>query len=141
MSHALTPAPRPTDPAGALRHDLAALARERNLRRCYDCGKCTPVCPVNLGERPYSPRLLGQAALLDPGPALQSALWDCLTCGACREACPQGVDFPGFVRDARALLPADAVMCECSHGGALQTIQRLTAHPPRRQNRLRWVPA
>jgi Fe-S oxidoreductase len=125
----------------ALRHDLSALARDRGLRRCYDCGKCTPVCPVNLGDRLYSPRLLGQAALLDPGPALQSALWDCLTCGACREICPQGVDFPGFVRDARALLPGDAVMRECSHGGALQTIQRLTADPARRQDRLRWVPA
>ncbi len=126
---------------GALGHDLAALARERGLRRCYDCGKCTSVCPVNIGGPPYSPRLLGQAALLDPGPALQSALWDCLTCGACREICPLGVDFPGFVLDARALLPGDAVARECSHGGALQTIQRLTAHPARRQQRLGWIPA
>lgn len=141
MSHAPAPTVRPADPMDALRHDLAALARERNLRRCYDCGKCTPVCPVNLGGSLYSPRRLGQRALEDPGPALQSALWDCLTCGACREACPQGVDFPGFVRDARALLPGDAVMRECSHGGALQTIQRLTADPRRRQERLRWVPA
>jgi len=128
-----------TDAEAALRRALAELARERSLRRCYDCGKCTPVCPVNLGDSLYSPRLLGQAALVDPGPALQSALWDCLTCGACREACPMGVDFPGFVRDARALLPGDAVARECSHGGALQTIQRLTADP-RRQNRLGWVP-
>jgi Fe-S oxidoreductase len=140
VSHALEQKTRPAEPDDALRFDLSALARERNLRRCYDCGKCTPVCPVNLGGRTYSPRLLGQAALLDPGPALQSAIWDCLTCGACREACPQGVDFPGFVRDARALLPGDAVMRECSHGGALQTIQRLTADPGRRQDRLTWVP-
>ena len=141
MSHAPAPTSGPADPLDALRHDLAALSRDRGLRRCYDCGKCTPVCPVNLGGRTYSPRLLGQAALLDPGPALQSTLWDCLACGACREACPQGVDFPAFVRDARALLPGDAVMNECSHGGALQTIQRLTAAPSRRQDRLRWVPA
>ena len=141
MSHAPAQGARPADVAGAPRHDLAALARERSLRRCYDCGKCTSVCPVNLGGRPYSPRLLGQAALLDPGPALQSDLWDCLTCGACREVCPQNVDFPGYVRDARALLPGDAVMRECSHGGALQTIQRLTADSARRQDRLRWVPS
>lgn len=139
MSTATTPILRAPDPA-ALRHDLAGLARARNLRRCYDCGKCTAVCPVNIGGRPYSPRLLGQAALLEPGPALQSALWDCLTCGACREICPLGVDFPGFVLDARALLPGDAVARECSHGGALQTIQRLTSHPARRQSRLHWVP-
>jgi Fe-S oxidoreductase len=130
-----------TDAAAALRRDLAELARSRSLRRCYDCGKCTSVCPVNLGDAIYSPRRLGQTALEDPGPALQSALWDCLTCGACREVCPVGVDFPGFVRDARALLPGDAVGRECSHGGALQTIQRLTADPARRQDRLRWVPA
>jgi Fe-S oxidoreductase len=132
--------PRPADPAGALQRDLAELARNRGLRRCYDCGKCTSVCPVNLGGRVYSPRLLGQAALQEGGGAFVSALWDCLTCGACREICPAGVDFPGFVRDARALLPGDAVARECSHGGALQTIQRLTAHPARRQQRLGWIP-
>jgi Fe-S oxidoreductase len=141
VSRAPEPAQLPADAAAALRRDLAELARSRSLRRCYDCGKCTPVCPVNLGGAIYSPRRLGQLALGDPGPALQSALWDCLTCGACREICPVGVDFPGFVRDARALLPGDAVMRECSHGGALQTIQRLTAGTARRQNRLGWVPA
>ena len=140
MIHPPAPTDRQANQAGALRIDLAELARTRSLRRCYDCGKCTPVCPVNLGGALYSPRRLGQMALEDPGPALQSALWDCLTCGACREICPVGVDFPGFVRDARALLPGDAVARECSHGGALQTIQRLTADPARRQNRLRWVP-
>jgi Fe-S oxidoreductase len=137
------PAAAPVHPVGqaaALRRDLAELARSRSLRRCYDCGKCTSVCPVNLGGSIYSPRRLGQMALEDPGEALQSALWDCLTCGACREICPVGVDFPGFVRDARALLPGDAIVRECSHGGALQTIQRLTADSARRQDRLRWVP-
>jgi len=134
------PSPPSADAAATLHRDLAELARTRSLRRCYDCGKCTSVCPVNIGGRAYSPRLLGQAALLEPGPALQSALWDCLTCGACREICPVGVDFPGFVRDARALLPGDPVARECSHGGALQTIQRLTADTARRQDRLRWVP-
>jgi len=137
-----TPVPidRQENPADVLRRGLTELARARSLRRCYDCGKCTSVCPVNLGGELYSPRRLGQLALEDSGPLLQSALWDCLTCGACREICPVGVDFPGFVRDARALLPGDAIMRECSHGGALQTIQRLTADPARRQNRLRWIP-
>ena len=140
MSMHLTGTPRTACPASALCGDLTELARNRGLRRCYDCGKCTSVCPVNLGGRVFSPRLLGQTALREPGAALQSSLWDCLTCGACREICPVGVDFPGFVRDARALLPGDAVARECSHGGALQTIQRLTAHPSRRQNRLGWIP-
>jgi Fe-S oxidoreductase len=140
MSTAAAAAPRSSDEAAGPRRDLAELARTHALRRCYDCGKCSSVCPVNLGGRAYSPRLLGQAALLEPGPALQSSLWDCLTCGACRDICPVGVDFPGFVRDARALLPGDPVARECSHGGALQTIQRLTADPVRRQDRLRWVP-
>ncbi|MHB8835352.1 MAG: (Fe-S)-binding protein [Candidatus Methylomirabilia bacterium] len=140
MTHTPVAAGRQADPVDALRRELAELARSRALRRCYDCGKCTSVCPVNIGGALYSPRRLGQLALEDPGPALQSALWDCLTCGACREICPVGVDFPAFVRDARALLPGDAVARECSHGGALQTIQRLTAGSGRRQDRLRWVP-
>lgn len=127
--------------AASLRRDLAELARASGLRRCYDCGKCTSVCPVNLGGALYSPRRLGQAALEDPGEPLQSALWDCLTCGACKGICPVGVDFPRFVLEARARLPFDAVSRECSHGGALQSIQRLTADPERRQKRLGWVPA
>jgi Fe-S oxidoreductase len=96
---------------------------------------------VNLGGSLYSPRRLGQAALEDAGELLQSALWDCLTCDACKRICPVGVDFPRFVREARALLPFDAVARECSHGGALQTIQRLMMDTSRRQDRLRWVPA
>jgi len=100
----MAPPRHPPDAGAALRRDLAELARARSLRRCYDCGKCTSVCPVNIGGSLYSPRRLGQLALEDPGPALQSALWDCLTCDACREICPVGVDFPAFVRDARALL-------------------------------------
>jgi heterodisulfide reductase subunit D len=140
MSSAPATSPPPPGPKNTLRRELSALARTNGLRRCYDCGKCTAVCPVNLGGALYSPRRLGQAALEEPGPALQSALWDCLTCDACKGICPVGVDFPRFVREARALLPFDAVARECSHGGALQTIQRLTADTSRRQQRLRWVP-
>ena len=135
-----SPAPS-LDTAASLCRDLSELGRASGLRRCYDCGKCTSVCPVNLGGRLYSPRRLGQSALEDPGAPLQSALWDCLTCDACKRICPVGVDFPQFVREARALLPFDAVARECSHGGALQTIQRLTSGTSRRQDRLRWVPA
>jgi len=75
MTHNPAPAPLPEHPADALRIEIAELARARSLRRCYDCGKCTSVCPVNIGGALYSPRRLGQMALEDPGPALQSSLW------------------------------------------------------------------
>ena len=45
---------RPPAPVSGLRHDLAELARGHGLRRCYDCGKCTSVCPVGAPDAPFA---------------------------------------------------------------------------------------
>ncbi len=70
---------------------LAALPGGESLEWCYGCGKCVPVCPVDLvGE--YGPRKLhrkvqtGVDLLADPD------LWLCTTCGNCLRVCPKQVD-------------------------------------------------
>jgi Fe-S oxidoreductase len=70
---------------------LSSLPGAQSLEWCYGCGKCVPVCPVDVvGE--YAPRKLhrkvqtGTDLLADPD------LWLCTTCGNCLRVCPKEVD-------------------------------------------------
>jgi Fe-S oxidoreductase len=81
---------------------ISALPGGESLEWCYGCGKCIPVCPVDVvGE--YGPRKLhrkvqtGTDLLVDPD------LWLCTTCGNCLRVCPKEVDMIQImpaVRDA-----------------------------------------
>lgn len=73
--------------------DLDALRVE--LRACASCGRCDAQCPVQAAGGDLSPRLLVDelAGALDTDRPLPTrtpveALWSCLQCGACSEACP-----------------------------------------------------
>lgn len=70
---------------------------------CVECRRCTESCPANRAGTPLDPRgfvLAGRRALLgmapgDPviGPVIsEEALGACVTCGACENACPVGVE-------------------------------------------------
>ncbi|WP_036138061.1 4Fe-4S dicluster domain-containing protein, partial [Novilysobacter defluvii] len=69
--------------------------------RCVQCGLCLPACPTYSLERlePQSPR--GRIALarawaldiIDPTPAGDRHLDDCLACRACEAVCPAGVRY------------------------------------------------
>ncbi len=92
---------------------ISALPGGESLEWCYGCGKCVPVCPVDVvGE--YGPRKLhrkvqtGTDLLADPD------LWLCTTCGNCLRVCPKEVDMIQImpaVRDA-ALSGGSAVPAE-----------------------------
>lgn len=86
------------------------------LTRCDRCGSCAAVCPMREVypdfARRFAPRstiarlrladaLNGNrelAALID-----DRGLWLCLTCDACINVCPQGVEFRDFVEYLRKL--------------------------------------
>jgi Fe-S oxidoreductase len=79
---------------------IASLPGGESLEWCYGCGKCVPVCPVDLvGE--YGPRKLhrklqtGTNLLEDPD------LWLCTTCGNCLRVCPKQVDMIQIMPAAR----------------------------------------
>jgi glycolate oxidase iron-sulfur subunit len=68
---------------------------------CADCGTCQSACPVYQAEltEPNSPR--GKVNLakaladgrLAPNSRNSRLLYQCLVCGGCEHACPQGVEF------------------------------------------------
>ncbi len=70
-----------------------------NVQVCYQCGKCTSICPMRRVSKTsprssiYNSRVYG----LDT-----KSIWTCLTCGLCPQECPQQVDFLGFIKEERA---------------------------------------
>ncbi len=71
--------------------EVAAIPGAESLGWCYQCGKCTAVCPIDtVGD--YSPRKifrrtqLGQSLLESPD------LWLCTTCSNCLRVCPKEVN-------------------------------------------------
>lgn len=64
-----------------------------NVRKCMRCGKCSGTCP-SYGEMEYHPHQF--VYMVEKGniqPLLDSkSLYKCLTCFACVERCPRGVE-------------------------------------------------
>ncbi|MFV2092490.1 MAG: heterodisulfide reductase-related iron-sulfur binding cluster, partial [Hyphomicrobiales bacterium] len=90
-----------------------------NFDACTKCGRCHEACPARAAGLPLSPRDLildlrtyndkaqGQAEagvnligdIIDP-----ETLWACLTCGACQEICPVGIEHPAMIVQMRRQL-------------------------------------
>ena len=85
-------------------------AAEENLRSCVHCGICTATCPtyVLLGDERDGPRgriVMMQQMLEEnaaPSPETLLHVDRCLSCLACRTACPSSVDYARLVDTARA---------------------------------------
>jgi Fe-S oxidoreductase len=89
---------------------------------CTECGRCQDVCPAWNTGKALSPKLLimgvrdqvladGPALLRDvaaaePAPLVPNAVtdevvWDCVTCGACVQACPVSIEHVDHIVDLR----------------------------------------
>lgn len=83
---------------------------EQSLRACMHCGICTATCPtyVLLGDERDGPRgrIVMMQKMLEEGgtPSAETVLHvdRCLSCLACRTACPSSVDYARLVDAARA---------------------------------------
>ena len=64
-----------------------------NPRKCMKCGKCSATCPA-YDEMEYHPhQFVSMVENGDIEPLLKSdSLYMCLTCMACVERCPRGVE-------------------------------------------------
>jgi Fe-S oxidoreductase len=104
---------------------------------CTECGRCQDACPAFATGKVLSPKLLimglrdqvfadggalvtarsGAAgsdgpdlAALVPGAVPEESVWDCVTCGACVQACPVSIEHVDHIVDLRRHL----VMVESS---------------------------
>ena len=73
-------------------------------KKCMKCGKCTATCPA-FDEMEYHPHQF--VSMVENGniePLLESeSLYKCLTCFACVERCPRGVEPAKLVEAVRLI--------------------------------------
>ncbi len=108
----------------------ADLSRKQvlDLFSCTECGRCQEVCPAWATGKPLSPKLLIMdlrdhvlaTASAAPGPLVTTSgtgivelqplvpnavedevVWDCVTCGACVQACPVDIEHIDTIVDLR----------------------------------------
>jgi Fe-S oxidoreductase len=87
---------------------------------CTECGRCQDACPAFSTGKSLSPKLLimglrdavlaGGDQPLVPGAVPRDSVWDCVTCGACVQACPVTIEHVDHIVDLRRHL----VMVESS---------------------------
>ena len=131
----------PEEAAVDVASELEEALRASGAFNCLECGKCTSICPVASYNPGYSPRKMVEEALLGLEDDLIHApsLFSCLTCAACSTFCPSEVDFPLFIRGVRGIAAKEEECGHCAHSGVFQSLARLMARSPVKQNRLDWV--
>ena len=75
-----------------------------NVRKCMRCGKCSATCPA-YDEMEFHPHQF--VSMINDGqiaPLLESkSLYKCLTCFACAERCPRGVEPAKLIEAVRLI--------------------------------------
>jgi Fe-S oxidoreductase len=78
---------------------------------CTECGRCQDACPAWATGKVLSPKLVimglrDQVFAQEPGALVPDAVpeesvWDCVTCGACVQACPVSIEHIDHIVDLR----------------------------------------
>jgi len=159
------PADGPAEGIGYGRLGDFSLAHLLQLDACTKCGKCHVACPATAGGFPLSPRDLildlreaadgafGIRARLGIGPRFDAtlplvgpavaaeAIWSCMTCMACTDICPVGIEHvPIIIQLRRRLLEGGEI--DAGVQGALEsTANAGNSFGETRRKRGRWASA
>ncbi|MDR1740709.1 MAG: 4Fe-4S dicluster domain-containing protein [Synergistaceae bacterium] len=74
-----------------------------DVRKCMKCGKCSGACP-SFDEMDFPPHIFVSMVERGDAAALLSSksLWTCMSCFACVERCPRGVEPANVIEAVRA---------------------------------------
>ena len=70
------------------------------FKLCYQCGACTAACPWHI-VRNFPPRRMIHQAQLGLSDFEAEDMWLCVTCNACVQRCPRGVEIIDIMRALR----------------------------------------
>ena len=119
-----------------------------DVNACVECGRCTDVCPANLVGLTLNPkevilqtqrgllaggeRVAGTPAEVEQGGAWVSEadLFQCLSCGACEQACPVGIEHVGAkILDMRRGLVSEGRTHSAKLAQLFTTMERAPHNP------------
>ncbi|MFA5794077.1 MAG: 4Fe-4S dicluster domain-containing protein [Candidatus Brocadiia bacterium] len=81
-----------------------------DLRKCYQCGKCSAGCPM-VFQMDYPPSQLIRLCQLGLRDEVlhSSTIWVCLSCITCSTRCPKDVEIAGLMDTCRELAVREGV--------------------------------
>ena len=86
------------------RIDVGAVVKETGdvFMSCMQCGICSSVCPWNTIAY-YSPRQILRHISLETctEQTVDTAVWNCVTCGNCTQNCPREIDMIDLIKNVR----------------------------------------
>jgi Fe-S oxidoreductase len=119
-----------------------------DLHACVECGRCTQFCPANVAGQTLNPKevILGmQRGLLAGGSVIagtveetqagkawvtEEDLFQCLSCGACEQACPVGIEHVGLkILDLRRGLVSEGRTTKPKVNDLFTTMERAPHNP------------
>ena len=75
-----------------------------NPKKCMKCGKCSATCPAYNSMEYHPHQFVSMVENGDIAPLLESdSLYQCLSCFACIERCPRGVEPAKLVEAVRLM--------------------------------------
>jgi heterodisulfide reductase subunit C len=83
---------------------------ETDIRKCYQCGKCTAGCPLNYMMDISPSQTIRFCQLGIKEKVLNSkTIWYCIFCDTCSTRCPQDVDIKGVMDGLRRMATREGI--------------------------------
>lgn len=124
-----------------LSEEIQEALRKSRAFLCYECGKCSGICPVARYDATFSPRSLLVKAVRGESEVLVKDVnvWSCLTCKLCDTGCPAAIDYGLLTKTVRTFVHHEGGEGMCTHGGTVQSLMRIMTSKDLTQDRLSWV--